>query len=252
MKMITVLFSVAIVLQAGPVLPSFDVASVKLNRNPPTGPRVMSLRLSLSHGTLTFVGYSLRNLLLQAYDINAPQIVGCPNWCDSDAFDVIGKADDPDAAPEQVRLMLQSLLADRFKLAVHREQRELPGYSLAVSKSGSKLKPAKDEEVIGVSTIGYARTFTKMPINGLVNFLAGIARQPVVDNTGLKGPYDFILDLTPSEDPLRGVISPAADPANGFGRVAAAVEDQLGLKLEPHKISVENFIIDHVDHPSEN
>src|SRR5262249_30632256 len=181
-----VFLSVLFALQARSVLPSFDVASVKINRNPPTGPRVMSLRLSLSHGTLTFVGYSLRNLLLQAYDVNASQIVGCPSWCDSDVFDVIGKAKDPDAPPEQVRLMLQSLLADRFKLAVHREQRELAGYSLVVGKSGSKLKSAREEEVIGVSTTGYARAFTKMPINGLVNFLAGLARQPVVDNSGLK------------------------------------------------------------------
>src|SRR5262245_1463942 len=82
--------------QSGLSLLSFDVASVKLNPNPPNlGPRVMSLRQSLSHGTLTFVAYTLKNLVLQAFDINASQVVGCPNWCDTDMFDLIAKAADP-------------------------------------------------------------------------------------------------------------------------------------------------------------
>src|SRR5437773_162415 len=113
--------------QAASPAPYFEVASVKPNRNPPvstTGARVISLRLSLNHGTLTFEQLSLRNLLLQAYDIQRNQIVGCPGWCDSEFFDVVGKAESPDATAEQVRLMLQTLLADRFKLAVRREKQE--------------------------------------------------------------------------------------------------------------------------------
>jgi len=240
--------------------PSFDVASVKPNRNPPvstTGARVISVRLSLNRGTLTFEQLSLRNLLLQAYDIQRNQIAGCPSWCDSEFFDVVGKAENPDVAAEQVRLMLQTLLADRFKLAVRREKQEQPGYALAIGKNGSKLKTAGSDGTIGATTSGYLRTFQKMPISGLVNFLAGAARQPVIDQTGLKGAFDFTLDLTPSaDDPFqtaaRGGIPQAADPTNGFGRIAEAVENQLGLRLESRKIPIEMLIIDHVERPSEN
>jgi uncharacterized protein (TIGR03435 family) len=82
-------------------------------------------------------------LILQAYDVQRSQVSGCPNWCDSEFFDVIGKAEDPNVTPEQVRLMLQALLTERFNLSVHRENRDVPGYALVVTKSGAKLKPLK-------------------------------------------------------------------------------------------------------------
>src|SRR5262249_48919108 len=159
------------------------------------------------------------------------QIVGCPNWCDSEFFDVIGKAEDPNATPEQVRLMLQSLLIDRFKLNAHKEKRETPGYALVTAKGGAKLKPAKDEEVIGATLNGYIRGFQKMPISGLVNFLSGAARQPVVDETGLKGLFDFTIDLTPQDSDSTQTAPAAPNPANPFARLSSAVEDQLGLRL---------------------
>src|SRR5262245_48930778 len=162
--------------QTALLAPSFEVASVKLNRNPPvttTGARVISLRQSLSHGTLTFEQLSLRNLLLQAFDIQRNQVAGCPSWCDSEFFDVVGKAESPDATAEQVRLMLQSLLVDRFKMRVRREKQEQSGYALIVGRNGPKLKVARSDETIGATTSGYRRTFQRMPIAGLVNFLAG-------------------------------------------------------------------------------
>jgi uncharacterized protein (TIGR03435 family) len=211
--------------------------------------------LSLSHGTLTFEALTLTNLILQAYDLQRSQVSGCPGWCDSDFFDVIGKAEDPNAAPEQVRLMLQALLIERFKLSAHKEKKDVPGYALVVTKSGVKLKAAKDEEAIGASTNGYVRTFSKMPMAGLVNFLSGSARQPVIDNTGLKGAFDFAIDLTPPENnPLQLSARDGAptDPGSAFARLSTAVEEQLGLRLEPRKVPIENFTIDHVERPSEN
>jgi uncharacterized protein (TIGR03435 family) len=238
---------------AGGPLPSFDVASVKVNPNPPrVGARVISLRSSLSHGTLTFEALTLTNLILQAYDLQRSQIVGCPNWCDSDFFDVIGKAEDPNASPDQVRLMLQSLLVDRFKLNARKEKRENPGYALVIGKGGSKLKPAKDEEVIGATVNAYVRSFQKMPIAGLVNFLSGAVRQPVVDETGLKGAFNFTIDLTPENSDATLATPAAPNPASAFARLSSAVEDQLGLRLEPRKISVENLVIASVQKPSEN
>jgi uncharacterized protein (TIGR03435 family) len=240
-------------LVAGASLPSFDVASVKVNSNPPrVGARVISLRSSLSHGTLTFEALTLTNLILQAYDLQRSQIVGCPNWCDSEFFDVIGKAEDPNAAPEQVRLMLQSLLIDRFKLNAHKESRETPGYALVIVKGGSKLKPAKDDEVIGATVNAYIRGFQKMPIAGLVNFLSGAVRQPVVDETGLKGAFDFTIDLTPENSEAAQTAPAAPNPANAFSRLTSAIEDQLGLRLEPRNISVENLVIAGLQRPSEN
>jgi uncharacterized protein (TIGR03435 family) len=89
-------------------------------------------------------------------------------------------------------------------------------------------------------------------ISGLVNFLSGAVRQPVVDETGLKGAFDFTIDLTPEESDSTQTAPAAPNPANAFIRLSSAVEDQLGLRLEPRKISVENLVIAGVQHPSEN
>ena len=102
---------------------------------------------------------------------------------------------------------------------------------------------------LGVAMIVLGYRFTLL--------LAGAARQPVIDQTGLRDAFDFTLDLTPpADDPLqtaaRTGVTLAADPTNGFGRIAEAVENQLGLKLESRKIPVEMLIIDHVERPSEN
>jgi len=182
-------------------------------------------------------------------------VTSCPSWCDSEFFDVIGKAADPNATPDQVRLMLQALLVERFKLSVHRENRDVPGYALVLSKRGSKLKSAKENEVVGATLNGYVRTFQKLPVAALVNFLSNSTRQPVIDNTGLKGLFDFSVDLTHHDnDSLQTTAAgaTAANPGDAFARLSAAVEDQLGLRLEPRRVTVENLIIDHVERPSAN
>jgi len=133
---------------------------------------------------------------LSAFSLTQTASVECPTWCDSEFVDVVGKAENPDATAEEVRLMLQTFLADRFKLTVRREKQETAGYALMVGKNGSKLKVARTDQTIGATTSGYLRTFQRMPLAGLVNFLAGAARQPVIDETGLRGAFDFTLDHT--------------------------------------------------------
>jgi len=93
-----------------------------------------------------------------------------------------------------------------------------------------------------------------MPMTGLVNFLSGSAKQPVMDSTGLKGAFDIAIDLTPERDPLPATAAGGApsNPGSTFPRLSAAVEEQLGLRLEPRKTPVETLIIDHVERPSEN
>jgi uncharacterized protein (TIGR03435 family) len=122
---------------------------------------------------------------------------------------------------------------------------------LVVGKSGAKLKAAKDDEVAGAALSGYVRTFRKLSMVVLANSLANNAGQPVVDNTGLKGLFDFAIDLTPPENDPRPTDRPN-DPVSAFARLSSAIEDQLGLKLEPRKITVENLIIDHAERPSAN
>jgi uncharacterized protein (TIGR03435 family) len=190
-----------------------------------------------------------------AYEVQSDQVQGCPRWCDSDLFDVIAKAKDQNVTTAQVERMLQKLLADRFKLVLHRETRERPGLVLTVAKNGPKLKLAGEDETESATRTGNIRTFQKMSIQGLVNFLAINAKQPIVDKTGLKGLYNFTIDLTPNDPlPAAGRGQPtAADPGNTlFYRLGVAVEDQLGLKLESQRVSVENLVIDSVEHPSEN
>jgi uncharacterized protein (TIGR03435 family) len=139
-----------------------------------------------------------------------------------------------------------------LKLNARKENHETSGYALVIRKGGSKLKPAEDDEVIGATVNAYIRGFQKMPIAGLVNFLSGAVRQPVVDDTGLKGAFDFTIDLTPENSDSTQAAPAVPNPANAFARLSSAVEDQLGLRLEPRKISVENLIIASVQRPSEN
>jgi len=117
--------------------------------------------------------------------------------------------------------MLQALLEDRFQLIAHRETKDRPGYALIVGKNGSKLRLAGDGETPGFATAGYIRTFRKMPLAGLVSFIAATARQPVVDMTGLKGSYDFTIDLAPPENtppaPVEGISR--SDPAEALARL---------------------------------
>jgi uncharacterized protein (TIGR03435 family) len=236
-----------------PAHPEFEVASIKPNRNPPSGARAISLSAGLSHGRLTFEAVTLRDLIQQAYDLPRDQIAGCPAWCDAERFDLTAKTEDPAAEKGQVMLMLQALLADRFQLTLHRETKDRSGYALKAGKNGSRLKPAGENEVLGFASSGYVRTFRKMPIAGLVSFIAGTARQPVVDMTGLEGSYNFTIDLTPPEGTSSvpdGI--PKADTTDVFTRLREAVEDQLGLRIDPQRVSVENLIIEKAERPSEN
>lgn len=233
---------------------AFEVASIKLNRNPPTGAQVVSLKLSLSHGRLTFQAVTLMNLIQQAYDVQRVRVQGCPQWCNEDKFDVVAKAENPDATQAEVTVMLQSLLADRFKLALRRETKELSGFALVVGKNGHKLQPARDDERVGAAVDGYKRIFQKIGVAGLVNSLSQSAGAPVLDLTDIRGTFDFTIDLTPSD------INPASqrneagivDPAAAFERIRVAVETQLGLELRPRKIPTELFVITKVEHPQEN
>jgi len=221
-------------------------------------------------------------MVLQAYGLKNYQLKP-PYSTYVDPFNVEARVP-PGATAEQVKLMLQNLLAERFKLTFHYEKGETQGYALVVAKSGLKMKesapdpppapadgdappplrPVKDADGFvyipprNRMSVGWANGLTRWAGGNVpVDMLAGLANtltgRPIINSTGLKGKYDFI--LTFSSDSAAGAGPSAALPDDGGIAppgdagltVFAALERQLGLKLEPQKIVFDVFVIDHAE-----
>jgi uncharacterized protein (TIGR03435 family) len=178
------------------------------------------------------------------------QIIGAPGWAnsESDRYEVQAKIDDatfaalqkmtPEQQHEQVALMEQSLLADRFKLKVHFETREQPAYALVVAKGGAKLTPAKEGEHSQLSSSSTDTSGTAVTLDDFVRSpLLRPEGRIVINQTGLTGAYDFTVKA-----------EPGPDPPSFF----TLIEEQLGLKLVPTKAPVEVIVIDHIEKPTEN
>ncbi len=176
---------------------------------------------------------------------------------DIDQFEIHARIEDSEYASmqkmtpaqqhERVALMEQSLLADRFRLKVHFETRELPVYALEVAKSGAKLSPAKNQESSRISTRAteQGREMTAIGVTleqfVLSPLVTGPAGRMVVDQTGLNGDFDFTLQWTPE-------LAASAEGPSFF----TAIREQLGLQLAPSKAPVEVIVIDHIEQPSAN
>ena len=224
---------------------SFEVASIK--RTPP-GARGMSIRCE--HGTFTASNATLRNLIGSAYHLHNYELSGAPGWIDSDRFDVAARMP-AGATGEQCWTMIGNLLAERFKLAVHRETRQVPGYALAVAKSGPRLREATTRYDDGVSRplfTGSRGNLTAERINMtlLANMLAGELDAPVEDATGLRGDYQLHLEWTPEN--WRGPSNPDRP------LIYTALDEQLGLKLESrHNVPVQAIVVDRIERePTQN
>jgi uncharacterized protein (TIGR03435 family) len=214
----------------------FEVASVK-PVNPPAGPHVVSLLVD--HGNLKIQAAELRQIVGLAYAIQRVRILGGPGWADADQFDIAAKAESAEATRDEIRGMLQALLAERFKLVVHRETKEIPVYALVLAKGGSKLKVAatggKSALTDTLGPNGERRTVVAAsPLRVLVNMLANTLGNPVVDKTGLNDIYDYTIEWPDA------------------GSSLSASLDQLGLKLEAKKEPVEVLVIDRAERPSAN
>jgi uncharacterized protein (TIGR03435 family) len=255
-------------------VPEFDVVSVKQDKS---GTGMMRLMAKPD-------GYSATNvpakLLIQvAYGIREDLISGAPGWADTARFDFEAKVAGADVdnlkklSQEQRRSMLQPALADRFKLKVHNETKQLPLFELVVARGGSKLKEATPGDTYangvkgpdGKGHGGMMRmspgqvTGQGVPIATLVNLLATQLHQTVIDKTGLTGNYDLELTWMPDQDsgPMfkGGDGSPqrADTPPDSTGpSIFTAIQEQLGLKLQSTKGPVETIVVDHVEMPSEN
>jgi uncharacterized protein (TIGR03435 family) len=232
--------------------PAFEVASVKpslIGRAGGEGSR----REKIDHtpGSLTMRNVSMKSCLQWAYDVKNFQVSG-PGWLETERYDVAGKAADP--APEgQLRLMLQALLADRFKVTLHREEKVLPVYALVVGKSGPKFKESETE---GDSAFQPGKSgklsasAVRTSMAQLADLLSGPLRIPVIDQTGLKGRYDFNVDVAAYMASEAQMKEAQADPA---AIVFAVLQEQLGLKLESKKSPVQMLVIDSAEKvPTEN
>lgn len=232
---------------------AFDVVSVRSAKSAcslfMTGP---------AHGRYTGRCVTLWALIYNTYKVRSFQDYppGLPSWADKDKFDIEAKADDDTTAameklsmPEQANLgreMLESLLADRFRLGVHYESKVQPIYELVLAKGGFKLKPLPaDQKPGGMSGRPGEMILHGKSIADLAHWLSisNPAGRTVVDKTGVTGNYDIDLKWTP--DDQQG--TPDAGPT-----LFTAIEEQLGLKLEPAKGPVDTLVIDHVEKPSEN
>jgi len=205
-------------------------------------------KTEITPGTLTMRDVTLATCIKFAYGVKDSQISG-PEWLQSEHFDILAKADAP-VAEDQLKLMMQALLADRFKLSFHRQSKELSAYAMTVAKGGAKLKESAPDtkpfrENSAVGTVVKAMTMKEW-----ADFISGPMQTPVVDMTGLKGRYDFSLDFTAYLPGGEKVMNVAFDNANGI--MIAAMQGELGLKMESRKETVDVLMIDHVEMPSAN
>jgi uncharacterized protein (TIGR03435 family) len=259
---------------AGPA--AFDVASVKPNVS---GDARASIQSSPG-GRFTAINAPVRAVIRHAYQLQDFELAGGPKWLDADRVDIVARAEG-EPAPAQMRLMLKTLLADRFKLQLHQETRDLPLYALALSRRDGKLGPdlrrsdtdcsraALLDDTLGITprpgppdpeaTCGFfgplpggGAKFRGVTIGVLARFLAPPVHRPVVDRTGLTGYFDADLETTAEFGPP----PPPPGVADRIDRgslpsIFTVLKDRLGLRLDAQRGPVTVFVIDRLERPVE-
>ena len=282
-------------IEAGPKQ-RFEVASIRQNktRDQPSSnvPLTVGASYSTTGGIFTAKNASLLAYILFAYKIPVSelhdQLRSWPQWVITDRFDIQAKSDNQNPTKDQMRLMMQSLLEDRFKLVVHREARPTPVFSLSLAKlerTGPQLQPHTTESPCqpipptglvhpsNANTDSVASLLGKWPtacaegdeiwsqrrvraggrdmtMEEITAWLTGAGDLDLLlqNRTGLKGNYDFIIDFAPEPDPSNNNTSPDSSQPS----FREALKDQLGLLIKKEQGSAVLFIIDHVEHPSKN
>jgi uncharacterized protein (TIGR03435 family) len=228
--------------------PTFEVASIKISQAP-AGRGLASLRedINTEPARLTMANVNLNTAIRWAYKLGVYEVSG-PDWTLSERFDITAKAASA-VAEDQLRLMLQSLLKERFKLEFHRQVKDISGYALVVGKNGTKLHPVEGGGE--GSMTGGALMFEghKMPLSRLTDIISSVLKTPVRDMTGLEGFFDFKVDMRP----YLADRQPGDPPIDLPSIAMSALEAQLGLKLEARKIQMEVLTVDHAEKtPTEN
>jgi uncharacterized protein (TIGR03435 family) len=246
--------------------PHFDVVSIKPTPEN-TGPGADFS--AIAGGRLHVRNNEVSNLIGNAYGFRGPRLIGIPNW--SDHFDMEARAEGS-PTKEQIMLMLQSVLEERFKLQAHHETRDLPAFNLVVAKSGVKVKPwqqgtcaASDPfnpsppPPAGVPTLPHCGnnhirssgpkmlwTGVKIDMTGVAGALTAALRREVIDKTGFKGNFDLQLEWT-TDPAIGGAAGDDTGPS-----LFTLLEDQLGVRLEQTKVATEVLVVDHVEKPDAN
>jgi uncharacterized protein (TIGR03435 family) len=229
-------------------VPAFDVASVKV-AEPQQGRGFAALRedIGTSSGTLTMRNVRLSTCIRWAYKLNLYEITA-PDWMESARFDITAKPGQP-SSEDQLRLMLRTLLEERFKVAAHRQPKTVSGFALVVGKDQQPRLQAAEGGGEGSMT-GAAMVFEghKMPLSRLTDILSSALKAPVQDATGLPGFYDFKLDLRPYITPPE-----PGQTLDIAGIAIPALREQLGLKLESRKVTLDVLVVDRAEKtPTEN
>jgi len=238
--------------------PAFEIASVK-----PGDPNERRRGIGSRGTQLQVLNSSLKDMVGFAYDVENDQIFGGPKWIEADLYTIDARPNTATPPPvlndnAYVKLMLQSLLAERFELALHRETRIQPIYELVVAKGGPKLKGTAGPDANGRQGIfgrpGYWAA-NNQGIGALVSTLSRQLGRPVSDKTGLTGKYDFTLTYTPElAQPVSGTprsdALPPVDP--NVPSIFTALEEQLGLRLESARGSVDVLVVDNAERPDPN
>jgi uncharacterized protein (TIGR03435 family) len=245
-----------------PTFNEFEVATIK-----PTAPDWSGGRFIRMQSAHQFIAknHALKTLIAAAYNLSPHAISGGPAWLDSDRYDILAKT------PGEIRSnldeqmsMLRQLLADRFKLTFHREQKQLPVYALTIAKSGPKLKEtalSPDAFPEGPPPLIFVVSPQLVRLPGRYATMADLASvmqraaldHPVIDQTGLSGRYDFNLEWIPDETQFGGALGhPPATDSTAKPDLFAALQQQLGLRLEAAKGPVETLVISQAERPSPN
>jgi uncharacterized protein (TIGR03435 family) len=242
-----------------PTFDTFEVATIK-----PTAPDWKGGRFIRLESANRFVAknHALKTLVAAAYNLTPRAISGGPSWIDSDHYDILAKT------PGEVRpsldeqmAMLRKLLTDRFSLTFHREQKEFSIYALIVAKNGPKLKESTvspDASPEGPPPLVFVVSPQSVRMPGrhaTMSELASVMQRaaldrPVVDKTGLSARYDFDLEFAPDESQFGGMLGNSGDPAKPG--LFAAIQEQLGLRLEATRGPIDTLVVDQVERPSAN
>jgi len=223
--------------------PPFEVASIKPHR-PEPGPFRSST--SFETGGIHFTNVNLKGCIRAAYGVQPNRILGGPDWLTSERYDIVAKA--ASFVPKaRLMLMLQTLLEDRFQLKLHRETKELPIYALVVAKNGAKIhagKPDGETEIGGGAHLIDSRGMTMKALAGALSSFSPQVDLPVFDMTGLAGVFDVTFDLEMDDK--------SSGDADAGQSIFTALQEQLGLKLEPRKGPLEILVIEHAIKASDN
>lgn len=229
--------------------PAFDVASVRLS-----GPEERAAAAQFPPGGRFTANIALRYVIERAYDIEDYQLLGDPDWVKTERYSIQAKAEGA-TTDDRLRLMVQTLLASRFGLKIHHETRDLPVYALVVGKGGPKLQVASDATLCGGNgcfTIGKGNFGAKgATLPWAAKTLTRIMDRPVLDKTQLSGNYDFRLHFDPSTASA-AVMAAASTADSTEPSIFTAIQEQIGLKLDPRREPVDVLVIDHVEKPSGN